>query len=332
MTGMTWVASMRIFVYEPLSADAPETAAAPGDPGLAELLAAGRAMRDAMAGDLARLTGVDVTVAVGQQEAGHPCPATGGRTVTPLAGESGVAFVRRQAALHDLCWIVAPETGGLLLALHAAVGAARWIGCDAAAIRQATSKQATCAALARAGIRTPQDFAAGHRGAWIVKPDDGAGSVATRRHRTRESAQSDLRRRQAAGQSALLQACVEGDALSVSLVVGPELARPVALNRQRLHIDGAGFLHDLGVQPAALEAADPRGPRLQALSAQVAAALPGLRGYVGIDVVWNEREGPVVIEVNPRVTCAYVGLSALLGRNLAADILRMHEVATDDAA
>lgn len=329
---MTWVASMRIFVYEPLSADAPETAAAPGGPDPAELLAAGRAMRDAMAGDLARLDGVDVTVAVSQQEAGHPAPAAHARTIAPSPGESGVGFVRRQAALHDLCWVVAPETDGLLLALHEAVGQARWIGCDAAAIRLAGSKQATCAALARAGVRTPLDFAPGHRGAWIVKPDDGAGSTDTRRHSTRESADADLRQRQSAGRRALLQPYVEGDALSVSLVVGPELARPLAFNRQRLHIDPAGFLHDLGVQPAALDAGDPRRPRLQAVAGQAAAALPGLRGYVGIDVVWKEGEGPVVIEVNPRVTCAYVGLSALLGRNLAADILRLHEVATDGAA
>jgi len=32
----------------------------------------------------------------------------------------------------------------------------------------------------------------------------------------------------------------------------------------------------------------------------------------------------VVIEVNPRVTCAYVGLSASLGRNLAAELLADH--------
>ena len=40
----------------------------------------------------------------------------------------------------------------------------------------------------------------------------------------------------------------------------------------------------------------------------------------------------MVIEVNPRVTCAYVGLSSILGRNLAADILRAREVATHGAA
>jgi predicted ATP-grasp superfamily ATP-dependent carboligase len=56
----------------------------------------------------------------------------------------------------------------------------------------------------------------------------------------------------------------------------------------------------------------------------VAKGIPGLRGFVGIDVVWHSRCGPVLIEVNPRVTCAYVGLSAALGRNLASDLLREH--------
>ena len=53
-------------------------------------------------------------------------------------------------------------------------------------------------------------------------------------------------------------------------------------------------------------------------------ALPGLRGFVGVDLVWHAERGPVAIEVNPRVTCAYVGLSDELDRNLAAEILAAH--------
>ena len=89
---------------------------------------------------------------------------------------------------------------------------------------------------------------------------------------------------------------------------------------------------------AAIDAADPRAAPLRALARKVAAALPGLRGYVGIDLVWNEREGPVVIEVNPRVTCAYAGLSAILRRNVADYVLAAHgrapapEAARDVAA
>jgi predicted ATP-grasp superfamily ATP-dependent carboligase len=306
----------RIFVHESLSAG---MALDRDSPGHDELLAAGRAMRDAIVDDLARMGGFGLTVAVSEQEARHAVARV--RAVAPQPGETEGEFVHRQSRLHDLCWVVAPETGGLLARLHAAVGEARWIGCGADAIRVASSKHATCAALSAAGIATPIAFAAGHRGAWIVKPDDGAGTIDTRRHATRAAAEADLRQRD---HVAVAEPFIAGEALSVSLVVGPELAQAVAFNRQRIAVDDRGFLHDLGVQPAAVAAADRRVPRLHALAAQVAAALPGLRGYVGIDLVWNEREGPVVIEVNPRVTCAYVGLSALLARNVAGEILVAH--------
>ena len=69
---------------------------------------------------------------------------------------------------------------------------------------------------------------------------------------------------------------------------------------------------------------DGRGALLAALARRVGRAMPGLRGFVGIDLVWHAQRGPVLIEVNPRVTCAYVGLSQALGRNLAADVIGAH--------
>jgi predicted ATP-grasp superfamily ATP-dependent carboligase len=346
ITGITWIMTVvgadmtRIFVYEPLSAEEPDSAEdlERDSPGHDELLAAGRAMRNAIVADLARLGGIGVTAALSQQEARHAALGPRIMRASARAGEPAVEFVRRQARAHDLCWVVAPETGGLLSRLHEAVGNERWVGCSGPAIRVASSKTATCAALDAAGILTPSAFASAHRGRWIVKPDDGAGAVDTRRHATHDAAQADVQRRQRAGLLAVAQPFVEGEALSISLIVGPDLARPVAFNRQRLEIDVDGYVHDLGVHSAAIGDAEPRAAALRALAAKVAAALPGLRGYVGIDVVWNEEEGPVVIEVNPRVTCAYVGLSAILRRNLAADILRVHaridprQVAVDVAA
>ena len=47
------------------------------------------------------------------------------------------------------------------------------------------------------------------------------------------------------------------------------------------------------------------------------AALPGLRGYVGVDLVLTDS-GPVVIEVNARLTTAYLGVRAVLDENVAA--------------
>src|SRR3954468_2916960 len=165
---------VRIFVYESLSAGTP---AAPDGPDR-ELLAAGIAMRNACVDDLLRLEGVAVTCAVGAAPGCAAAPGWRGPRLASAvahAGEDPVAFVGRMAATHDLSWIVAPETGGELARLHAAVGEERWIGCDAASIRCASSKRATLAVLAAAGVPTPLDHAANHGGRWLVKPDDGAG-------------------------------------------------------------------------------------------------------------------------------------------------------------
>lgn len=313
----------RIFVYESLSATAPAGAGGPHD----DLLAAGVAMRNAIVDDLTQLDGVEVTLAVPAEPgpgATWDCRAPTVSTATVRAGEDAAAFVRRMAARHDLSWIVAPETDGELGLLQAAVGEDRWIGCDAAAIACASSKRATLAVLAAAGVPTPLDGAALHRGRWIVKPDDGAGCLSTRVHPDLDAARSAAARHRRRGEQRVLQPFVEGEALSVSMILGPDLAAAVSFNRQQLAIDAAGRLSDRGVQVAALDpATDPRVAPLEAVAVAAARALPGLGGFVGIDIVWNDDRGAVVIEVNPRVTCAYVGLSAKLGRNLAADILRL---------
>ena len=103
----------------------------------------------------------------------------------------------------------------------------------------------------------------------------------------------------------------------------------LSVNRQQIEICADGRLVYRGVAVNTMVASSPRHAALARFAQQVAAAIPGLRGFVGIDLVWHAARGPVAIEVNPRVTCAYVGLSASLGRNLAAELLAAH---TEDEA
>jgi tyramine---L-glutamate ligase len=294
----------------------------------AELLPMGLAMRDALLADLLRIADLSVHCAVSAR-AGlprslllHPRLAA----VRADADEPAVALVQRAAQAHDLAWIVAPESDGLLAAMHEAVGTPRWVGCTAAAIRVAASKRATLSALAACGVGTPLAFEATAT-RWVVKPDDGAGAIATQVHTTLDRARADLAQCLAAGRSATLEPFVEGEALSIALLAGPGFVQPLAFNQQQLAIDAAGHLRYLGVRPNTIDQRhDPRATRLHSLALDVARALPGLRGFVGIDLVWHAERGPVVIEVNPRLTCAYVGLSAALGRNLAEEILLLHQL------
>ena len=312
-----------------------------------ELLVPGLAMRDAVVLDLLRDAAFSVTVATSSRAPHRPRAAM---RAAARPGESAAGFVAREAARHDLSWVIAPETGDLLAQLHGAVAPGRWLGCDAAAIATASSKRATSAQLAAHGVATPLAFEhAPDVTRWVVKPDDGAGAVATRVHPSRASALADAaareheherereREREGEGEGkgeregapAVIEAWVDGEPLSLSLHCTRAGAELLSINRQRIHTDAHGVLMFGGVEINVLPLAGVQGRALQRVADAVARAIPGLRGFVGIDLVWHAQQGPVVIEVNPRLTCAYVGLSAALStthsRNLAAEVVAAHD-------
>jgi predicted ATP-grasp superfamily ATP-dependent carboligase len=129
----------------------------------------------------------------------------------------------------------------------------------------------------------------------------------------------------------VLQAWVDGEPLSLSLICRDKGAELVSINRQQIGLSGgdapggqARIVEFDGVLVDQIDRHSDEGHALDTLAQRVARAIPGLRGFVGIDVVWHPQRGPVVIEVNPRLTVAYAGLSAALGGNLASALLAAH--------
>ena len=307
---------MRVFVYEHLSGAGSAIAGA-------ELLGAGLAMRDAVVHDLLRAG--DLRVSVAADHAALAVPAAALR-VQAQPGTSAADFVAHQARLHDRVWVIAPETDGVLGQLQRAVGAGPWLGCAAEAIALASSKRATLARAAARGVLTPLAFATSRASSrWVVKPDDGAGAVATRVHDTLAAASNDAESRRRRGESATLEAWVAGEPLSLSLLCSAGRTELLSVNRQQLVVDAAGELSFTGVQIAALPRDDVRAAALDVWAQTLVGAITGLCGFVGVDLVWHPQRGPVLIEINPRVTVAYVGLSAALGRNLAKAVLAAHD-------
>jgi predicted ATP-grasp superfamily ATP-dependent carboligase len=84
------------------------------------------------------------------------------------------------------------------------------------------------------------------------------------------------------------------------------------VNRQRVSASRS-FAYSGGATPLEHPLAD----RAAAAALRACRALPGLRGYVGVDVVLTRSEA-VVIEVNPRLTTAYLGVRSAIGANVAA--------------
>jgi len=321
----------RVFVYEFVSGGGCETGDAPPD--IDQLIPLGLHMRDALAADLASLDGLEISCATrahaGPRHRDHALP--GVSYVAPRAGEAAAEFVARQSRLHDAVLLVAPETGDVLASLAEAVGEAHWAGCAPAVIRRVSDKRALARGLMRQGIPATVGWLAGEAidaatlnataARFVVKPNDGAGALDTRVHADLAAARADLAARTG---RATLEAWVEGEPISLSLLCTDAGTELLAVNRQRIAIAADGALGFDSVEIDAIPLDSPAGRACAALAARIAAALPGLFGFVGIDAVLTPDSAPVVIEVNPRFTCAYAGMSRLLHRNLAADILRAH--------
>ncbi|MPW18043.1 ATP-grasp domain-containing protein [Paraburkholderia sp. CNPSo 3157] len=303
----------------------------------AELRMQGSAMRDAVARDLARSGHVALTCVAGHDEAHDAtdtalaidwCPA-------PFAIPPS-RFLAAEARRHDAVWVIAPETDGVLSTLCEAVEPSRWIGCDAATLHIASSKRRTARYLALAGIATPRAWSveaplevACNASAWVVKPDDGAGAVDTLLFHDYRMAEYVFLRRVAAREHVTLEEWISGDALSLSLLCTRGHAELLGINRQHIGIYDGQVAYE-GLTANAVSLSSEKASAFRSLAARVARALPGLAGFVGIDLVWHPQRGPVVIEINPRVTCAYPALADLLDTNIAASVVAEHFGLGDD--
>ncbi len=324
----------KIFVFEYLTGGGidPDIASTGSLADLSALIVEGRVMRDAIAADLRALPGIDVTIASSRfEQIDDRYPHRRAQ-----AGEAITHFVSRVAREHDHALVVAPECDGLLLRFHDAVGNARWLGCGKEVIRMTSSKSATAACLEAHGIAAtpalePEQAASSEAMQWVVKPDDGAGGLDTYVYDDLDAALNEYEARAAAGRNPVLQEWIHGEPLSLSIICNDEGARLVSINRQCIGIcnDAQSDRRERivqfdGVDADYIDRHSAQGRVLERLAMRVADALPGLRGFTGIDVVWNEERGPVVIEVNPRLTVAYAEISKR--RNLAAQLLAAHRV------
>jgi predicted ATP-grasp superfamily ATP-dependent carboligase len=225
----------------------------------------------------------------------------------------------------DAVWPLAPEAGGLLERLSRRVLRRNRIllGSRPAALRVAASKLRTARALARAGVVVAATYTQDQalpewRGAWVVKPDDGAGCLNTRIFPDAEAALAWIAASGEAGY--VLQPFIQGKLGSLSLLCCDGDAQVLSCNEQRIAVRGNQF-HFLGTTVNSLS--DDAG-RYARLAQSVAAAIPGLWGHVGVDFV-NAEQGVVVLEVNPRMTTSYCGLHASIGCNPAALVLELLE-------
>jgi len=309
---------MRILVHEFASGGGLAGRAVP-----ASLGREGAAMRDALVADLAAIRRHRIVTTVDPR---FPLRAPRGVEAVTLAPGS-VALLHGLIASVDAVWLVAPETDGCLerLAAKAERMGKTLLGPGAVAIRRASDKARLPRRLARHGVPHPRTRVLREGVDWgmaalevgypvVVKPTRGAGCLGVCLARdARELRHAvDIARRANGKGPLLLQRYVPGVAASVSLLADGRRAVALTVNAQWVRASRP-FAYRGGTTPLD----HPLTGRAVEAALGACRALPGLRGWVGVDVVLTGSEA-VVIEVNPRLTTAYLGVRAALEGNVAA--------------
>lgn len=156
----------------------------------------------------------------------------------------------------------------------------------------------------------------------VWKPRDGCGSTATIRVDSAwdiQAVRETLRREEFVGEL-IAQPFVPGRPASVAFLKGPNQLAPLLPTFQR--IEPGRFKYLGGELPIRLDLAE----RAVRLATRAVDCIPGLRGYVGVDLILGDSPDgsqDFAIEINPRLTTSYVGLRHLADFKLAEAMLRV---------
>jgi predicted ATP-grasp superfamily ATP-dependent carboligase len=231
-------------------------------------------------------------------------------------------------AQSDAALIIAPETDGILAGLSA-MGEEAGIpilGSNSVAVAIASDKAICYERFRQAELPTPLTrqtrFAAAPQVAdemgypLVTKPLDGVGCEGVCLV-TRPAGLADalaLLRRATRHEEIILQSFIVGTHASVSLLIAEGRALALSLNGQNIE-SGCPFAYRGGIVPLT----HPAAARAFEVAQAAVGLVPGLQGYVGVDLVLTQEEA-LLIEINPRLTTSYIGLRRVLQFNLAQAI------------
>ena len=244
-------------------------------------------------------------------------------SIVPLHARHACKAVDACISQADAVWPLAPESNGMLASISRKILQHKKIllGSTPDAVHLAGSKYRTSQALRAAGIlvvptlRTDANLPAGLQ-ALVVKPDQGAGCLDTHIFSHAAAAREWIAAQ--GGGEYVLQPYISGRPCSLSLLCGNNAVFLLGCNDQRVAVSDNQF-HYMG---STVNSVDDGDGELLRLAGRVIAAIPGLWGYVGIDLIITEQ-GPVVLGVNPRMTMSHAGLHASIGANPASMLFDM---------
>jgi predicted ATP-grasp superfamily ATP-dependent carboligase len=289
----------------------------------ASLAAEGRAMLRAVLADLNAWGRVRTCATVDARLPGVDLAAD---RLVPLAPSRHMPALEELALEFDAVLVIAPESKGVLTRITQRLESLNvpLLGATSHAVSVAADKWQCYQLFRENTIPTPETrlldcedaptTASGLEPPWVIKPRAGAGAEGVY---LTEDPVSPHRAQTHAGVGSgqcLLQSFIPGVHASVSLISNGEEAMALSLNQQEIGV-GAPFAYSGGKIPLQ----HPLEQRAFSLARRSVSLIPGLRGYIGVDLVMTDKEC-YVIEINPRITTSYVGLRRVIDLNLAEAI------------
>lgn len=319
------------------------------------LLREAKLMRDALLADLSDMSGIEI-VTTYDARLGLAVDSALMPSIAATCIErdmDAMTIWRELLQTCDAALLIAPETDQLLSQLThmlAASNGVKNLGCTQMAVDIASNKYDTCRLLQSANILTIPTYTVTDflqpdmqqsmlaASAYIVKPIDGAGCTATLYFNDVAAVNAHLNRQtdpadQSAVSAQIVQPYQAGMPASITMLCKQGQAWLLSCNQQNIVINHDASPASIEYRGGQVNGLNHQQAALTQLAQSIAAAMPGLNGYVGVDVI-IEGVDLYVVEINPRITTSYIGLRESLGCNpmqLLVDLERVADFKLPDA-
>jgi len=246
------------------------------------------------------------------------------------------AKLKEHSSVADAVYVIAPESGQVLEKLVEViqVSGGTSLNCEIDAIKRVSNKMTAYETLERMGLKVPETVLMDiHEKTenirrlikelgypLVFKPLDGVSCGGLSLVKDEGDIAGAVKKvaRESMSKQFIVQKVIRGKAASACVISTGDKALSVTLNRQLVTLAspdeesryyGGVVPLDHRLEKETLRAAE-----------RAVEAVSGLKGYVGVDMILA-NEGPVVMEVNPRLTTSYVGLRRVANFNPAQAIV-----------